>query len=260
MGRLQAEKSWSMATPNNGYFTYKKAAEAYVVQSKDKRTLTFYYDKKKDRREGKTWGINETYYMYGSNYPAWTHVSLDHDVREAVFDTSFKDFHPTSTAMWFYNFVYLGTIENMEYLNTKEVTTMRWMFGRCASLKELNLTSFKTSSKLKNTENMFYGCSTLLHIYCNDAWTSETSKNMFHDCQNLQGAVKYDPAKTDIKMANPTTGYFTRKGSTGINRPTTVDEPTVKAIYGTDGRRRSRMEPGINILKMSDGTTRKVVK
>ena len=250
----------AMATPNNGYFTYKKAAEAYVVQSKDKRTLTFYYDKKKDRREGKTWGINKTYYMYGSNYPAWTHVSLDHDVREAVFDTSFKDFHPTSTAMWFYNFVYLGAIENMEYLNTKEVTTMRWMFGRCASLKELNLTSFKTNSKLKNTENMFYGCSTLLHIYCNDAWTSETSKNMFHDCQNLQGAVKFDPNKTDIKMANPTTGYFTRKGSTGINRPTTVDEPTVKAIYGTDGSRRSRMEPGINILKMSDGTTRKVVK
>ena len=83
---------------------------------------------------------------------------------------------------------------------------------------------------------------------------------MFKDCTELIGAVKYDPAKTDISMANPTTGYFTRKGSTGINRPTTVDEPTVKAIYGTDGSRRSHMEPGINILKMSDGTTRKVVK
>ena len=83
---------------------------------------------------------------------------------------------------------------------------------------------------------------------------------MFKDCPELIGAVKYDPAKTDISMANPTTGYFTRKGSTGINRPTTVDEPTVKAIYGTDGRRRSHMGPGINILKMSDGTVRKVVK
>ncbi|MFC2440710.1 MAG: hypothetical protein ACFNVH_07875, partial [Segatella maculosa] len=59
---------------------------------------------------------------------------------------------------------------------------------------------------------------------------------MFQDCTELIGAVKYDPNKTDISMANPTTGYFTRKGSTGINRPTTVDEPTVKAILHSNLR------------------------
>lgn len=179
--------------------------------------------------------------------------------RSAVIDASMKDFRPKSMEMWFYNFRYMDEIKGLENLNTEEVTTMRWMFGRSQNLMELDLTGFKTRL-LQNTEGMFKGCECLGYIYCNEAWTATRSTDMFKDCPELIGAVKYDPAKTDIKMTNPTTGYFTRKGSTGINRPTTVDEPTVKAIYGTDGSRRSRMEPGINILKMSDGTTRKVVK
>ena len=134
------------------------------------------------------------------------------------------------------------------------------MFKGCEKLVGVVAYDANKTSSLQNTEGMFKGCECLGYIYCNEAWTATRSTDMFYDCGELIGAVRFDPTKTDIKMANPTTGYFTRKGSTGINRPTTVDEPTVKAIYGTDGRRRNHMEPGINILKMSDGTTRKVVK
>ena len=248
-----------MATPYEGYFTPKRPAEAYVVRSENKGVLTFYNDAFKGCRKGTTYGINDTYRKYGYDYPAWVNTDGDTFARSAVIDASMKDFRPKSMEMWFYNFRYIDEIKGLENLNTEEVTTMRWMFGRSQNLMELDLTGFKTRS-LQNTEGMFKGCECLGYIYCNEAWTATRSTDMFQDCTELIGAVKYDPNKTDIKMANPTTGYFTRKGSTGINRPTTVDEPTVKAIYGTDGSRRSRMEPGINILKMSDGTTRKVVK
>ena len=248
-----------MATPYEGYFTPKRPAEAYVVRSENKGVLTFYNDAFKGCRKGTTYGINDTYRKYDYDYPAWVNTDGDTFARSAVIDASMKDFRPKSMEMWFYNFRYMDEIKGLENLNTEEVTTMRWMFGRSQNLMELDLTGFKTRS-LQNTEGMFKGCESLGYIYCNEAWTATKSTDMFQDCTELSGAVQYDPAKTDIKMANPTTGYFTRKGSTGINRPTTVDEPTVKAIYGTDGRRRSHMEPGINILKMSDGTTRKVVK
>ena len=248
-----------MATPYEGYFTPKRPAEAYVVRSENKGVLTFYNDAFKGCRKGTTYGINDTYRKYDYDYPAWVNTDGDTFARSAVIDASMKDFRPKSMEMWFYNFRYIDEIKGLENLNTEEVTTMRWMFGRSQNLMELDLTGFKTRL-LQNTEGMFKGCECLGYIYCNEAWTATRSTDMFQDCTELIGAVKYDPNKTDIKMANPTTGYFTRKGSTGINRPTTVDEPTVKVIYGTDGSRRSRMEPGINILKMSDGTTRKVVK
>ena len=248
-----------MATPYEGYFTPKRPAEAYVMKSENKGVLTFYYDAFKGCRKGTTYGINDTYRKYDYNYPAWVNTDGDTFARSAVIDASMKDFRPKSMDMWFYNFPYMDEIKGLENLNTEEVTTMRWMFSRSQNLMVLDLTGFKTRS-LQNTEGMFKGCESLGYIYCNEAWTATKSTDMFQDCTELSGAVQYDPTKTDIKMANPTTGYFTRKGSTDINRPTTVDEPTVKAIYGTDGSRRSRMEPGINILKMSDGTTRKMVK
>ncbi|MBP3774564.1 MAG: hypothetical protein ILA34_04350 [Bacteroidaceae bacterium] len=39
---------------------------------------------------------------------------------------------------------------------------------------------------------------------------------MFYGCINLKGAVPYDETKTDGRMANPETGYFTKKGPNGI--------------------------------------------
>lgn len=37
---------------------------------------------------------------------------------------------------------------------------------------------------------------------------------MFSYCSNLKGAISYDSTKTDIRYANPTTGYFTIKPPT----------------------------------------------
>ncbi|EHG24181.1 hypothetical protein HMPREF9332_00382 [Alloprevotella rava F0323] len=34
---------------------------------------------------------------------------------------------------------------------------------------------------------------------------------MFSGCENLKDAVPYDASKVDVSMANPETGYFTKK-------------------------------------------------
>ena len=39
----------------------------------------------------------------------------------------------------------------------------------------------------------------------------------------------------------------------------TVGEPTIEAIYNLEGKRMNNMSRGLNILRMSDGTTKKVL-
>ena len=38
-----------------------------------------------------------------------------------------------------------------------------------------------------------------------------------------------------------------------------VSEPTIEAIYNLEGKRMNNMSRGLNILRMSDGTTKKVL-
>jgi hypothetical protein len=50
----------------------------------------------------------------------------------------------------------------------------------------------------------------------------------------------------------------------GLETPDAVDSVnhvtnTPSAIYGLDGRRQSRVQRGVNIIRMSDGTIRKVL-
>ncbi len=85
------------------------------------------------------------------------------------------------------------------------------------------------------------------------------SENMFADCTKLKGAVTYDANRTDVTMANPTTGYFTSKNTTGIDAAT-VDTPAARrGIYTLNGVRLNtspdNLPAGIYVI---DG--RKVVK
>ena len=47
--------------------------------------------------------------------------------------------------------------------------------------------------------------------------------------------------------------------ATAISQPATSADAPVSAIYSLDGSRQPRMQQGVNIVKMSDGTTRKVI-
>ena len=139
--------------------------EAYVSQSADETTLTFYYDTLRATRTGTTWGIGETKKEGYIPVPAWAGTSqeVDTTTTRVVFDASFRDFRPTTTAKWFYRCEALKQIEGLEYLNTSEVKDMRGMFSNCWRLKSLDLENFNTQN-VTNMEGMFYGCEALTSL------------------------------------------------------------------------------------------------
>ena len=215
-----------------------KTKEAYVFKSFRENTLTFYYDAHKMKHHGIKWDINEVQMINGYSYPAWTAILLNPNttITQAVIDPSFKDFRPTTTSKWFSFLTALTQITGMENLNTSEVTDMSRMFDGCSALTKINVTKFDTKNVTDmsgmfygckaltqldvtkfNTKNvtdmssMFHYCSKLTTIYCNDTWTCNKSNKMFAACPKLKGAVSYDESKTNVAMANPNTGYFTKK-------------------------------------------------
>ena len=119
--------------------------EAYVHLSEDLKTLTFYYDTLRADRDGTTWGIRDTKDDYGNL--AWTAnwVHPNTIVLTAIFDASFRDFRPTTTAGWFTDLQSLKSIEGFEHLNTSQVTNMNGMFFGCNSLTALDLSNFDTA-------------------------------------------------------------------------------------------------------------------
>ena len=104
---------------------------------------------------------------------------------------------------------------NLSSFNTSNVTNMNGMFYDCSSLVNLNLSSFNTSN-VTNMHSMFAFCKNIKTIYVSDLWNTSnvtSSSLMFHYCTSLSGAVSYDNTKTDISMANYTTGYLTYKSN-----------------------------------------------
>ena len=148
---------------------------------------------------------------------------------------------------------------DLSNFNTENVQDMYSMFNGCSSLTSLNLSNFNTED-VQDMSYMFNGCNSLQTIYCNNTWICSESRYMFSDCTSLQGAVPYDKRKTDASMANPTTGYFTKKESTGVATATTEANANIQAIYSTDGRRLNELQRGLNIVRMSNGTTQKILR
>ncbi len=160
------------------------AQEAYVQQSEDQHTLTFYYDNNRKLRSGKTWGIKSLWV----STPAWagTNKYSNGVVTKVVFDASFKDFRPTTTNSWFANLRNLTTIEGLENLNTSAVMDMSGMFSGCSGLTSLNVSNFNTSA-VTNMGSMFSGCSRLTELNVSNFNTSEVTYmgSMFSGCSGL---------------------------------------------------------------------------
>ena len=189
-----------------------QSKEAYVVENGS--TLTFYYDASKVLRSGTKYGIDDKR-TDDTKVPAWAGSKLDKNERttKVVFDSSFKKYRPTTTSCWFCICKTLATIEGIENLYTEEVTDMSNMFLGCSSLTSIDVTKFNTA-KVTDMRNMFASCSALTTIYCYDNWNRgvvKESTGMFIGSRNLKGFATYDETRTDVSMANPSSGYFTRK-------------------------------------------------
>ena len=104
---------------------------------------------------------------------------------------------------------------NLSNFDTSKVTNMSGMFSDCSSLTNLDVSNFNTS-KVTNMIAMFQNCSKLKTVYVSDLWNTDKvtdSTDMFMNCTSLVGAVPFDSTKTDISMANYTTGYLTYKSN-----------------------------------------------
>ena len=154
-------------------------AEPYAVLSADGLTVTFYYDDQKTARGGidintQSWDIeNGAVPPYGG-------------ITKAVFDASFANYQPTSTAYWFQGCVNMTTVEGMEYLNTSNVTNMWAMFDWCSSLQSIDLSHMDTSNAVY-LAYMFNGCSSLLSLDVSGFNTENATDigAMFRYCSKL---------------------------------------------------------------------------
>ena len=108
------------------------------------------------------------------------------DVTKVIFMESMQDARPTSTKAWFAFFTKLKEVENIERLNTSQVTDMMMMFYECSSLTSLDLSSFNTAN-VTAMQNMFEGCASLkeLNLLWFDMDKVQTSNSMFRDCSSL---------------------------------------------------------------------------
>ena len=187
------------------------ARQPYAVVSDDGLTLTFYYDANKPTGD-KVLDLPFT----AGHYPS----TNNKNITTATFDPSFADCHDlTTTNTMFFMCDKLQTINNLEYLNTENVTDMAGMFYgcsslesldlshfdtknvtgngmdgmfyECSSLKSLDVSSFEISDGLTDMKLMFYECSALETIYCAEGADWSTSgaykSNMFYGCTSLSG-------------------------------------------------------------------------
>ena len=194
-------------------------AKAYAIWcgGESDKVLYFVYTDVSGVAPGGTWDgktitqvwSGEAVTNTGWSTPGWN-ASVSGNATTVVFDPSFAEVKPNSLFKWFCYFEKLESIEGLQYLNTSEVTTMNSTFYDCYILTAVDVSGFDMS-KVTNTNSMFQLCVNLKTIYCANSWTVGESNNMFIGCSKLVGAVSYQDSKDDISMANPYTGYFTKK-------------------------------------------------
>ena len=153
------------------------AAEGYAVYTQSNHTLTFYYGTKPSG----AFGLNS-----GINYPEWYNYGTYAAVERVVFDPSFAQARPTTTAYWFYEMENLTTITGLNCLNTSEVTNMLGMFWGCKYLTSLDLSSFNTAN-VTDMRFMFNKCENLTSLDVSSFNTANVINMlaMFWDCKNL---------------------------------------------------------------------------
>ena len=168
----------------SGYFKLGEEKEAYAWLSSDGKTLTFCYDNERNERDGETYLIESEYDYYTNWDPDPWNNPLE--VTSVIFEPSFVNVKPKSTAYWFVNFKELTSITGLEYLNTSDVTSIRGMFDYCTQLKSIDLSSFDTSN-VTDMSWVFCGCSSLESINLNGFDTSNVDNmaGMFDGCTSI---------------------------------------------------------------------------
>ena len=125
------------------------------------------------------------------------------NIKNIVFDESFKTYAPTSLEHFFAGFSTLETISGLEYLNTANVKYMSDMFGGCQNLSSLELSKFNTE-KVTDMSGMFYGCQKLSSLDLSKFNTEKVTymSSMFEDCQELSSLDLSNFNTKEVKQMN----------------------------------------------------------
>ena len=155
----------------------------------------------------------------------------------------------------------------------------KWAFYGCSGLTSLTLPSGVTSignyafygcrgltsmtipSGVTSIGNdAFYGCSGLTSIYVYPENLPELESGIFSGC-NAQNCTVYVPKGTYDAYKSSEFGYFEKIvefDATGIDKVTTSTDAKEVSRYSVNGQRLSAPAKGLNIVKYSDGSVKKV--
>ena len=130
-------------------------------------------------------------------------------------------------------------------------------FFRCESLTSIDIPSSVTSLG----EDCFKNCTSLKTVTCEIA--TPINGDFFQRTHIDQATLYVLEASLDAyRTTSPWSGFGTILPitSVGINYNTANKKVTIDAVYDLDGKRSNGPSRGLNIIRMSDGTTRKVMK
>ena len=168
---------------NPGYFTDKNApqpsSDIYAVLYSDGE-LVFQNNDLTDSGRAVTDIYKVENYSYENEVP-W---NGQHD--NIIVVTFANKVQPDSTAYWFYDCKKLKYMDNIENLDTANVTSMSCMFSGCSGLMELDVSHFNTANVTYMTD-MFYGCGrlTTLDVSRFDTANVTYMTDMFYGCSGL---------------------------------------------------------------------------
>lgn len=142
-----------------------------------------------------------------------------------------------------------------EYIIGDDVKTIGISaFNRCTGL-----TSVIISGSVTNVgASAFSNCTGLKEVYCYAVEIPKVSSSSFKDV-NVSEVMLVVPDESDDKyMAHSVWGKFWIETPTYV-RPSMPDKKIAMDIYNTDGHRLVTSQKGLNIIRYSDGTTKKVL-
>lgn len=135
-------------------------------------------------------------------------------------------------------------------------------FRDCTSLTSINIPSLVGVIG----KWCFRNCTSLKTMICEISSATlgtEYYSDFFEDTP-IKQATLYVPETSleSYKTTSPWSGFgkILPISPDGIKKTTTDKETTIGAIYNLEGKRRNGIRSGINIIRMSDGTTKKVLK
>ncbi len=134
-----------------------------------------------------------------------------------------------------------------------------WAFNNCVSLKTVEL----PASLVYMGAGSFNGNSAMETMISYADVPFEAAEIFTYEPQYTITSLRVPAGSADLYRNAPIWKKFTtieEMPLTAVDAVKTSSEATVVGIYTLDGKRLSEMQPGVNIVRMSDGTARKVIK